>query len=1184
MEQVHGVDVSWMTQASPKDKFNKKPSSPPLKTPAPAQPRAATGPNSKPTSVEAKTIPNGNHHPNGNSHAAPATTAAAAAINSQALPIGRRSRSRSGSVEKNGTSPLGSSPGRRNSWFSNISAKFSSNHAASDALNGPPQEIPEQEDTVGTPPTPPQPSQPRVPQVGNSRSAVLPPAQRPTGNGPYTPAPPRTGQAGILGVFRRLSSSGANHHAARTGNGLVERRVLNVDQNRQRCPISELKDAKMKKVSFCVDVEIAPMPKYADPEVNERAPVDTASKKKVTEKGEGEALKNPKAMEEKKEAHGEMPLTPVEPKPIPSEAPAAVDEPAKPAEVEPKADHGAPENTKKKEKKKKSEEERKARKEKKRKLAEANGSIPMEIRYSSDSSDSNDNSDSPKTQHSPTINPVRIYRRCCQLRESPILKKVTEQLLDPTNSSEATGVVGKLDLTGYYLQSVDITTLGDYLAVVPVIELILEDCNLNDEGLRMVLAGLLAARRPDPKRRKAKHEPEGKGGVIERLVIKSNKIGPDGWKHISLFLYHCRSIKHLDLSRVQFPRQAACQSKGTLPNGVSVPQGIAEIFAAALTDRLGGSLELLNLGETLPAMDQLGTIIDGVIKCGVSRLGLANNKLDAQGVAHVNKFLASGKCVGLDLGGNDLRDHIGLIAEHLRETDPLWALSLSACNIDYIALGTILSVLTKLENFRFIDLSHNHDLFPPGQTEQRSLALLRKNLPKMKPLKRIHLQDVGMNAEQAIALIEILPEVPSLAHINLLENADLVKLADARSEEDQEEACALHASLMAAARLSKSLICIDIEVPSEGSGEIVKAMAKQVVAYCLRNMERIHDPDIGAAVSAALGEAQTENGAKTKSPPGYPDVLAHLVGHDVLDSENMDTDEEPAPDEDYVIGGTGVVKALTCCLKNRGDDSRRPSGEFTRDANGDNAATKLATAGKAKDMSKHLLAGARKIRLRIQPALVKARTNPADEVNLRKLIFLDDTLKGIIKRFEDEYPDTREGGVPGTDTPPPQLHVRMEDLSTTPPGDDTTAISDGEDDSKIRPAKALSRSSSVLSKLLAEEEGRVHRAGHRFRSGFFTKEQVDLLTTIDDIGSDPKHVQLLTGLADDIGGELLEAVKEKGPTRVFKEDREMVLRCMKEADPEHYDRFVESQKTARANISVSSEGKEQQADESAVTD
>jgi hypothetical protein len=61
-----------------------------------------------------------------------------------------------------------------------------------------------------------------------------------------------------------------------------------------------------------------------------------------------------------------------------------------------------------------------------------------------------------------------------------------------------------------------------------------------------------------------------------------------------------------------------------------------------------------------------------------------------------------------------------------------------------------------------------------------------------------------MTPEQAIALAEILPESPNLAHVSMMENPKLATLADARDEANQEEACALYTSLMAAVRVAFS--------------------------------------------------------------------------------------------------------------------------------------------------------------------------------------------------------------------------------------------------------------------------------------------------------------------------------------------------------------------------------------------
>jgi len=250
----------------------------------------------------------------------------------------------------------------------------------------------------------------------------------------------------------------------------------------------------------------------------------------------------------------------------------------------------------------------------------------------------------------------------------------------------------------------------------------------------------------------------------------------------------------------------------------------------------------------------------------------------------------------------------------------------------------------------------------------------------MPTLKRIHLTDVSMTPEQAIALAEIIPESPTLAHVNIMENPQIAALANAKDEANQEEACALYASLMAAVRVSKTIICVDIEVPSSDSSEVVKALAKQVVAYCLFNMERGPVAEIQQAVATLT---EPHGGVKDVI---VPDVLLHLVGH-VEGSHETHDDDEPAPDEDYVIGGTGVVKALGICLRNRGDDLRRPNAERTlsdrSDVSGTATPNGTVSGGKAKDMSKNLLGSARKIRARLQPALVK-ESRSGDRNNYRR--------------------------------------------------------------------------------------------------------------------------------------------------------------------------------------------------------
>lgn len=671
---------------------------------------------------------------------------------------------------------------------------------------------------------------------------------------PYVPSKPRDSSSFFSSLTRRLSSGGSQANAPRVQGhgGVCPRKVLNVDPNRERCLVPELDQNKLRRVSFCVDVEIAGGPRYKD-EVEDEADKKKKTKdKKLKERAEGEALKNPETITEEKEKEGEIKMeTKGEPVPVPGkkddEKDEELDDDLGTTPPVGSLDDGPHAMSRKKEKKKRSEAERKERKEKKLRRAQESGAIPVEMTQdefdetsaaaSIPSTPPNATSvtqpaPSPAKQDRPTTDPVRIYRRCCQLRETPILKRITEQLMSP-NCTVLTepGVVRCLDLTGSRLQLADVVTLGDWLAVVPVKRLILEDADLNDEGVRVVLAGLLAAKKPEPTRRKnnsPKHRsglaPSGshqeRSGVVEKITFKNNpRITRLGWKHISLFIYMCRSVKAIDLSMNQFPETLPPSAQVTpvkAPEKTAAGRGkdtdAAETIYKCLSERLGGSrLEELSLSECGLSSQQVRKIVDGAIMCGVSRLGLAGNHLSDDALEHVLHYLRSGVCHGLDLGGNDLRGKLEPFAQSFIDKPelPIWGLSLAGCNLDTASVRSLFPALVKLSNFRFIDLSHNRDLCGG---ENSTISLLRRYIGQMQDLKRIHLSDVGMSPKQAIALAEVLPEGPKLAHLSVLENPQLTALANATDEAGQEEACALYASLMVAVRVSSTLICIDIDV------------------------------------------------------------------------------------------------------------------------------------------------------------------------------------------------------------------------------------------------------------------------------------------------------------------------------------------------------------------------------------
>ena len=1097
--------------------------------------------------------------------------------------------SRSSSEKQPGSvTPPDSKPGsRKNSWISSISSKFSSQNSPAATTQVQAQGSPASPNgTNGT-----------VSAANGALNGIQAAANGNHHNGfePYVPQQPKG--SFISNALRRLSSGsqvGASSGKTVPNGGVCPRKVMNIDPNRDRCLVPELDQNKLRRVAFCVDVEIASGPKYKD-DIDEEERKQKRKDKKLKERGEGEALKHPESVAETKEKEGavnvcssqEVVGTEVAPNPE-----GTVLEGQK------------PEQSKKKEKKKRSEAERKERKEKKRRKAEENGSIPLELTrdddddVSADGSTGTPNIPVSKHQDRPTTDPLRIYRRCCQLRETPILKRISDQLSNPTTTAlSAPGTVTSLDLTGSRLQFADVVTLSDWLAVVPVKKLFLEDADLNDEKIRVILAGLLAAKVPEAGKRRrstpghAKDEKvQERSGAVKKLVLKNNpKISAEGWRHIALFIYMCKSLMALDISMVPFPftpsqhtPQASNDPSGALNEKKSISRDVAETMSKAISERLGGSkLEELLLSECGLSSASIRKIVDGSIVSGVQRLGLAGNNIDEEGLGHILHFIKSGVCQGLDLGGNSLRDFVPRLAECFTRDCPLWALSVADCDLTPESLRVLFPALGNLPNFIFLDLSHNRDLF----SNSLSLCLLRKYMPQFKKLKRIHLADVSLSQADVIGIAEVLPECPVIAHVDIQGNPKISALAAATTEEEQEEAAAVYASLTLATKVSQTIVFLGVDVPGPESNEVVKALAKQVIAYCLRNMQNIE------------GVPELQNASRDAV---LPDVLQHLVGHEDSAS-TASPDNDAAPDEDYIVGGTGVAKALSYCLRQKESDLRRTSLTGTPGTGTPRSSRPeyFEETHRAKIMSKNLLENARNIRQRLQLALAREAKAGNDIpyrksfmlcydyiltlVALGRLIFLDQTLQGMIKRFEDEYPETRlqSSDAASTNSSIPSSSPPLSTVPTLATSVTDVAIQDSDED---EPKALRSRHNSdvnLASRAQTLEEGRLHRLGHRIRTEFINpsrpsssqSEQAGMSGTMNDLDL-PPHIQALrnhfaTYSGDEIRDMTEGAGWEKAFNRIVENAEE--LKRLEQDSPEEFARFRDTQIAAIKNAGSSSE-------------
>jgi hypothetical protein len=415
----------------------------------------------------------------------------------------------------------------------------------------------------------------------------------------------------------------------------------------------------------------------------------------------------------------------------------------------------------------------------------------------------------------------------------------------------------------------------------------------------------------------------------------------------------------------------------------------------------------------------------------------------------------------------------------------------------------------------------------------------------------------------------------------------------------------LYASLCAAARVSKSLVCIDVDVshvvvfssdliltiatqvPGPGQSEVVKALAKQIVAYCLRNMDRTMAQSSLLPAATMLSK---QHGVEDARQAPVPDVLVHLVGHVDGDRPSDGSDDETAPDDDYIVGGNGIIKALEYFLGQDKTESRHGSislsGTTTPRDIGDPAQSENKRRGKAKEVSRNLLDSARKLRNRLKPALAKEFA-AGDEMNYRRLLFLDQTLSGMIERFEDEFPETRLH----LDIPPHQqnfsLSSSLESMesgplpndfmasSATTFGTETSAIESDLDEDEIHASgsgsmRRKASDVSLASRALAIEEGRIHRLGHKVR-----QDLIDVPVAVQTSESDAhaewapgSHMaEIASKMADLSGPELRVMVAHGGWEGVMEKMGANLeeLQQLQMKDPQGWEQFKESQLITRAN-------------------
>lgn len=331
-----------------------------------------------------------------------------------------------------------------------------------------------------------------------------------------------------------------------------------------------------------------------------------------------------------------------------------------------------------------------------------------------------------------------------------------------------------------------------------------------------------------------------------------------------------------------------------------------------------------------------------------------------------------------------------------------------------------------------------------------------------------------------------------------------------------------------------------------------------------------------------------QHGVEDARQVPVPDVLVHLVGH--LDEDQLSdaSDDETAPDDDYIVGGNGIIKALEYFLGQGRSEQRNGSvslsGTTTPRDIGSSARSESKRKGKAKEVSRNLLESARKLRNRLKPALAKEFA-AGDELNYRRLLFLDETLSGMIERFEDEFPETRlHLNIPPHE-PNLSLSSSLESTESGPLSNDfmsssattlrtgTTSI-ESEQDEEPDPRDFMRRKASDVSlagRALAIEEGRLHRLGHKVRQNMIDVPTIAAPTSESDAQGEwapGSHMADIASKLEELSGpELRVLVHQGGWERVLEKFGANMeeLQQLQMKDPQGWEQFKESQLKARAN-------------------
>lgn len=384
----------------------------------------------------------------------------------------------------------------------------------------------------------------------------------------------------------------------------------------------------------------------------------------------------------------------------------------------------------------------------------------------------------------------QIYTRCCHLREILPIPATLKQLKNKTSPLQT------LKLLNPKPTLIDVYSFSDFIAIVPIKNLIFDNVTMSSEMLKIILSSLV------------------RSTTIQRLSLRNVPIDETGWKLLCKFLSRNHSIIKLDVSQQKI--------KSDLPLSQHRSEMDWSLFVDTLILR-NGIEELILNGCKLP-LPVFGRLIDEGVARATKRLGVSQMDLSLEHVKILANWISreGSTCEGIDLGYNDLSvgEKLKPLMKKVQYSSQLQCISLNSTNLTNVEdVALMVRSLSKLPNLRFLDLSNLPTIFPG------ILPYLNKYLPRFPNLNRIHLDDNDLTTKSFSILAEIFPKCENLVHISITGVPTISYAASA--------------SLYTAARACKKLVNLDLDY------DLIDEKISSRIAVCLmRNMQTtLHNDD-----------------------------------------------------------------------------------------------------------------------------------------------------------------------------------------------------------------------------------------------------------------------------------------------------------------------------------------------------